>query len=386
MIYRSRKLLVISAAAGAAVAVTPFAGFAGTDPAPTPARTADAKSGLAPGMVAAMRRDLHLSDDQITTRLAMEAGAPVVQRSLKNRLGAAYAGAWIPDGATKLTVAVTDPALAAQVRAEGADAKVVKRNQADLDRARTALDKRAAQAGNIRGWYADVETNSVVVLAAPGGEAAAAKFAQDSGAGAVTVRTEAARPHPVDDIRGGDQYYSVNLHGLCSVGFAVTGGFVSAGHCGKAGDPTLGYNNAPQGTFAASEWPGNDFSWIRTNSSWTSEPWVNNYEGSNTIVTGSQDAAIGSSICRSGRTTHWRCGTLLGRDETANYPAGPVTGLSHMSACAEPGDSGGSVISGTEAQGVASGVVGDCSSGGTTWFQPVNEILHTYGLTLTTRH
>jgi streptogrisin C len=54
-----------------------------------------------------------------------------------------------------------------------------------------------------------------------------------------------------------------------------------------------------------------------------------------------------------------------------------------MSACAEPGDSGGSVISGNQAQGVTSGVTGNCTSGGTTWFQPINEILSTYGLSLT---
>ena len=52
--------------------------------------------------------------------------------------------------------------------------------------------------------------------------------------------------------------------------------------------------------------------------------------------------------------------------------------------CAEPGDSGGSLIAGTQAQGVTSGGSGNCSSGGTTYFQPVNEILSAYGLTLTT--
>jgi hypothetical protein len=50
----------------------------------------------------------------------------------------------------------------------------------------------------------------------------------------------------------------------------------------------------------------------------------------------------------------------------------------------EPGDSGGSFISGDQAQGVTSGGSGDCSSGGTTFFQPVNEILSTFGLTLVT--
>ena len=61
-----------------------------------------------------------------------------------------------------------------------------------------------------------------------------------------------------------------------------------------------------------------------------------------------------------------------------------MSGLSRSNACAEPGDSGGSWISGNQAQGVTSGGSGNCSSGGTMWFQPVNEILSVYGLSLTT--
>jgi streptogrisin C len=247
------------------------------------------------------------------------------------------------------------------------------------------LDRNAgrAAAASVRGWYVDEPGNRVVVLAEPGAEAAAKAFARDSAAGEVTVQGLAEQPRTMYDIRGGDQYV-INGNTLCSVGFAVAGGFVSAGHCGGAGSPTLGYNNVSQGTFAGSSFPGNDYSWISTNSSWTPQPWVNNYAGGNVVVAGSADAAIGSSICRSGRTTGWRCGTLLGRNETVVYAQGSVSGLSRSDACAEPGDSGGSWISGNQAQGVTSGGTGNCTSGGTMWFQPVNEILGVYGLSLTT--
>jgi hypothetical protein len=46
-----------------------------------------------------------------------------------------------------------------------------------------------------------------------------------------------------------------------------------------------------------------------------------------------------------------------------------VYGLTQTDACAEPGDSGGS---------------GDCAEGGDTFFQPVQEVLDRYGLTLET--
>ncbi|MGJ6968469.1 trypsin-like serine protease, partial [Streptosporangium sp. G11] len=61
-----------------------------------------------------------------------------------------------------------------------------------------------------------------------------------------------------------------------------------------------------------------------------------------------------------------------------------VSQLVRTSVCAEPGDSGGSFISIDQAQGVTSGGSGDCTQGGTTYFQPIDEILTTYGLTLVT--
>ena len=382
---RTVKVLAVAAATLTALGVLPVASFAAEPPAPAAPSAVSPAFDMAPGMVAAMRRDLGLSDDQIAARLATEAAAPVVDRRLRAHLGAAYAGAWIPAGATRLTVAVTDAEQAAAVRAAGATAKVVQHSATDLTAARKKLDKNAARAKatTIRGWYVDVATNRVVVMAAPGQEAAARTFAAGSGAGAVTVVDTAEAPKPMYDIRGGDQYV-INGNTLCSVGFSVAGGFVTAGHCGGVNSPTLGNNNVAQGTFAGSSFPGNDYAWVRTNGNWTPQPWVNNYAGGNVLVAGSQDAAVGSSVCRSGRTTGWRCGTILGREETIVYPQGAVSGLTRSNACAEPGDSGGSWISGNQAQGVTSGGSGNCSSGGTMWFQPVNEILGVYGLSLTT--
>ncbi|GIF17011.1 ricin-type beta-trefoil lectin domain protein [Actinoplanes teichomyceticus] len=384
--FRYAPLLgaITLAALGATPSPAPAAAPAApAQPGTSPAAGA-AAPGLPPGMVAAMRRDLKLTDTQIAERLAVEAAAPVVEKRLRQRLGARFAGAWIPTGATRLSVAVTSAADAAAVRREGAVPVVVERSESALAADRARLDRNGARAGrDIRAWYVDAAANRLVIEAAPGAEAAARRFAQRSGVGAVTVRTEAEAPRPMYDTRGGDQYV-INGNTLCSVGFAVAGGFVTAGHCGGAGSTTLGVNNQPQGTFAGSSFPGNDYAWVRTNGNWVSQPWVNNHAGGNVLVAGSQEAAVGSSICRSGRTTGWRCGTLLGKNETINYAQGAVSGLSRSNACAQPGDSGGSWISGNQAQGVTSGGTGDCTSGGTMWFQPVNEILQVYGLSLTT--
>jgi streptogrisin C len=288
-----RRMLAIAAAVITAATLTP-----------QPSQAAPPKFDIAPGMLAAMRRDLKLDDGQIAVRLRTEAAAPVVEKRLRAQLGTTFAGAWIPEGATRLTVAVTDAKSEAAVRAEGANPALVSSSAADLSAQRTKLDRYSSHAAGagVRGWYVDVPANRVVVLAAPGKEAAARQFAKAGGVTAVTVRTQAEQPRTMYDIRGGDQYV-INGNTLCSVGFAVAGGFVSAGHCGGTGSPTLGYNNVSQGTFAGSSFPGNDYSWIRTNGNWTSQPWVNNYSGGNVVVAGSNDAAIGSSICRSGRTT-----------------------------------------------------------------------------------
>ncbi|MFI5836668.1 ricin-type beta-trefoil lectin domain protein [Micromonospora sp. NPDC051300] len=355
--------------------------------APTAPQVEAQASGLPTGMAAAMRRDLHLTDDQLTARLTTEAAAAVVDRRLRSRLGTRYAGSWL-DAGGPLTVAVTDASAAATVRAEGARPRLVARTLNTLTAARTTLDRRARShppGTAVRSWHVDAAANQVVVRVAPGQERAARSFVGGSGltAGIVRYSTAPDAPRPLYDIRGGDQFV-INGNVLCSVGFAVAGGFVTAGHCGATGSPTRGFNNVAQGTFAGSSFPGNDYAWVRTDADWTPRPWVNNYAGGNAPVVGSRDAVIGSSVCRSGRTTGWRCGTLLGREETVNYAQGAVYGLSRSNACAEGGDSGGAWLSGDQAQGVTSGGSGNCTTGGTMWFQPVNEILGAYGLNLVT--
>ncbi|MEU8662278.1 hypothetical protein AB0C31_37050, partial [Actinoplanes philippinensis] len=100
-----------------AATLSPAPGFA-APPAPQP-------PALSPGMLDAMQRDLGLDPGEIAQRLTVEAAAPVVEKRLRAKLGTRFAGAWIPDGATRLTVAVTSAADAAAVRAEGAVPTVV---------------------------------------------------------------------------------------------------------------------------------------------------------------------------------------------------------------------------------------------------------------------
>ncbi|ATB43575.1 Streptogrisin-C precursor (Serine protease C) [Cystobacter fuscus] len=378
-----------------------FASIATVNALPAVAEAASADKSVtapevSPDILNAMRRDLKGTEEQLLRRLDFEAKAPSLERGLREQLGDRFGGAWLNEEGTGLIVGVTDEASAARVRRAGAEPRLVKHSKARLDEVMAELDRNAHNApASVYSWYVDVATNSVVVQAESATSLMASRAqsftALSSGAKDGTIRVEhsAQAPRPAYDVRGGEVYFTGTGAGgsyaACSVGFSVYGGFVTAGHCGSAGTPTLGFNWQAMGTVRASVWPGNDWAWVATNSSWTPQPWVYNYANAHVLVQGSNAAGIGASICRSGNTTGWRCGTLQATNITVNYSNGPVYGLSKTNACADPGDSGGSVISGNQAQGVTSGIAGGCaSSAPQTFFQPINPILSAYGLTLVT--
>ncbi|MFI7130219.1 S1 family peptidase [Nonomuraea sp. NPDC050153] len=349
---------------------------AAAEPAPQ-----SASPSLPPSVVDALERDLGLSEQQVATRLANEERAAATQASLTSQLGASYGGAWLNDDASKLLVATTDSNATATIKAQGAEPVVVARSLAQLDGIVQRLDQAPKQAQAAAAlWFVDVKTNSVSVQAPTVEAAEALAKAAGVDTSAISVSATAERPVPLINIIGGAPFYIGSSR--CSVGFSVTRGttpgFVTAGHCRVANNTTN-----PTGTFQGASFPGNDYAWVAAPGN-TAQPWVRGSGGANVIVRGSTQAAVGSSICRSGSTTGWRCGTIQQHNATVTYPQGTVTGLTRTSACAQPGDSGGSFISGSQAQGVTSGGSGNCTVGGTTYHQPVNEILSVYGLTLRT--
>ncbi|BCJ57845.1 S1 family peptidase [Micromonospora endophytica] len=373
---------VVVAAVGAAAAVT-LPSFAGDGGAPSTAPTSQAVEGADPEVVAAMRRDLRLTQAQVADRLKTERWATGVVDQLRTELGADYAGSWLSADGSQLNVAVADPAQARRVQATGAVPKVVERGVGQLDTLKTRMDRTADAARQVSGWYVDVASNSVVVLAQPGAEEAGWRFVDRAGVPrqAVRMATE-EQPRLFVDLRGGEAF--LNGPGRCSVGFAVVGGFVTAGHCGQVGDPVRNFDGSPLGAFRASSFPGDDWAFVQISGNNTVLPEVTDFQGGVARVAGSQEVPTGSSICRSGSTTGVSCGTVQARNATVRYPEGLVSGLVRTNVCAEPGDSGGSWISGNQAQGVTSGGSGDCRVGGTTFYQPVNEILQRNNLTLLT--
>ncbi|MFE3500171.1 S1 family peptidase [Kitasatospora sp. NPDC059160] len=388
---RIRALAVAAAFATVALTAAPAVSAPADDPsvtaalAATPTRTTAVPTAL----LHAMQRDLGLAPQAAADRIAREGRATAVQHALTQALGEHWAGAWIDGPQADLVVATTDASAARTITAHGGRATVVRHALASLDRAKDALDRasRAAAPDATPLWYVDVRSNAVVVQSAD--DARTGAFLDRAGVDRSLVRVEraTAAPRPLADLHGGDAYYIDNA-ARCSIGFPVTQngqpGFVSAGHCGQPGSNATTSDGSSIGTFQGSTFPGNDYSWVAAGSDWTAQPQVNDYAGGTVTVGGSSEQAVGGSVCRSGSTTGWHCGTVQELNATVNYQEGSVYGLTRTDVCAEPGDSGGSFISGNQAQGVTSGGSGDCTSGGETYFQPVNPILSTYGLTLAT--
>ena len=377
------------------------------------AASAAGPSDVSPSVRAAMQRDLGLTSAQLSQYLKIERMAALQEQQLAKAQGARFAGSWIerkPNGSFQLVVATT--AMSPQKGARGVEIRNVRHSLVELDASKAQLDAVLAHGAKVPtgvyGWYVDLPSNSVVVTVGKGQQQAGIDFVAATGADARTVRLVAEDEQPTlrTDLKGGFGYLRNPGDGYlyaCSIGFTVTQngapGFVSAGHCGDAGEPvyyepsqwTLG----PKiGTFAASKFPnpgqtGNDYSWVRVDSGNALLPTVYGWGKGDATVHGSTEAGVGAAICRSGRTSGWRCGTIEAKNQTVSYSSGEtILNLTRTTACSEGGDSGGSFITGPgQAQGVLSGGSGSCkgkqpNNRTRSFFQPLLPILQAYNLGL----
>ncbi|MET7641613.1 S1 family peptidase [Streptomyces sp. NPDC005438] len=230
-------------------------------------------------------------------------------------------------------------------------------------------------------WYVDSSDHRVVVTAdstVSAGELAKIRKAAGAQAGALKIERTAGQFTRL--ISGGDAIYTGGSR--CSLGFNVedSGGaafFLTAGHCTEAGSTWYAdaNNSTVLGNTAGSSFPGNDYGIVRyTNSSISKPGTVGSVD-----ITRAADPTVGQSVTRRGSTTGIHSGQVTALNATVNYGGGDIVyGLIQTTVCAEPGDSGGPLYSGSTAHGLTSGGSGNCSSGGTTFFQPVVEALNAY--------
>ena len=302
---------------------------------------------------------------------------------LTRALGAQAAGAYL-DASGRLTVNVLGAGAAAPVRAAGATPRPVGRSMARLERVRAALDA-AGTAPTGASWGVDLATNAVLVSVPAGTGAAFVARARSFGA---AVRVERVPAVQTQAFYGGQAI--LRSGSRCSAGFNARSGsgrtyVLTAGHCTNLGGTWRTSSGQTIGPVAASSFPGNDYGAIRISSPAALDPRGGVlHNGAFRDITGASRVPVGSSACKTGSTTGTTCGTVQAYNVTVNYAQGTVFGLTRTNICTQPGDSGGALYAGSRAQGVTSGgTVGSCSQAGfRSFFQPADEVLSAYGLTL----
>ncbi|MEJ3742964.1 S1 family peptidase [Actinomycetes bacterium KLBMP 9797] len=319
------------------------------------------------------------------TPLKAERAADAV--ALSSTLGARSGGAYLDAATGRMVVTVTDATAAAAARAAGAVAKQVKYSAAQLDAVTSRIERSAAVPGTAR--HTDVITNQVVVTVdstVTGAKLDAVKAAVAAAGDAVRLETTAGSFETF--IAGGEAIYGGGSR--CSLGFNVRQGstffFVTAGHCtniastwrgGSSSGTVLGTRVSGQSSF-----PGNDYGVVRyTNTSVAHPSQVYLYAGTQNI-TSVGNAFTGQAVRRSGSTTGVRSGSVTATNASVTYSQGTVSGLIRTNVCAQPGDSGGSLFANSVALGMTSGGSGNCTVGGTTFYQPLNEVMNNFGYTL----
>jgi streptogrisin D len=290
------------------------------------------------------------------------------------------AGSFIDAATGRAVVTVTDSAAADRVRASGGVAKLVARSGAALDRLMARLD--AGVTGTA--WSVDPVTNQVVIdVDTTVKGAALARLQAGVAASKGAARIERMNGKLTRTISGGDAIYGGGYR--CSLGFNVrnsagTQFFITAGHCTNLAGTW--YANSARTTLlgarTGTSFPGNDYGIVRYDNPAIARPGT----VGNVDITSAANATVGMAVTRRGSTTGTHSGTVTGLNATVRYAEGTVREMIRTNVCAEGGDSGGPLFSGTRAIGLTSGGSGNCRSGGTTFFQPVPEVLSRYGVSI----
>jgi streptogrisin C len=121
---------------------------------------------------------------------------------------------------------------------------------------------------------------------------------------------------------------------------------------------------------------------VTNTTAWQLVPWIP-FGGGQYTVRGSAETPVGGSVCLVDQALGHRCGLVTAKNQTVHFSGGTITGLTRTNLCMSA-RSAVAFVSGDQAQGIPLGATGSCTSGGVSYFQPVNPLLSAYGLALVT--
>ncbi len=246
-------------------------------------------------------------------------------------------------------MAVTDEEAAAEVRAAGAEPKMVRHSMDGFDSATKTLSSAPRVPGTA--WMKDYRSNQVVVR----GDST---VSEDDWSDLTDVADGIGDFVRMERVEGA---FTTRLAGglpVLSTATAARPGSTSP--TGKGVHPHRRALRAAGvgvvlrqrgrrkvGTTVEGSFPGDDYSLIAYDGGKAGENAgvVAVGGGKGVRITGVAEPTVGQRIFRSGSTSGLRDGEVTALDVTVNYPEGTVGGLIESDVCAEPGDSGGPMFS-----------------------------------------
>lgn len=373
------------AASAALLVLGPTAATASADPAPT----------LPAELSAAVQRDLKISPQEYLHRADLAQRVGAFATSAQRQFPQVFAGAWLDD-AGKAVVALAQGQSLDEARKAAQDAgfqvKDVAKSETSLRGEKNAFQQwlsgqPEAVAKAVRGVVIDTVNNSIAVrvdkagLPMPGFVDPARVIVMAAPPVGPEQSQAAAKPIAGErnsgPVAAGDAFASVagRMQLLCSSGFNGTDGHgnvvnITAGHC-DPNIPAAGSANAPGmfellpgnhlgnqlGEFAKSVLGEQDYSIVSIDQG-NQDRFSNNLvrvPGAGPIaITGVATPVVGQPVCKSGSRTGFSCGVVNAVDQTVEVGERNLTQAFSANICALPGDSGGPIVSGTQALGISS--------------------------------
>ena len=355
-----------------------------------------------------------ISEDQAVDRLAHESESALVLRQVESLPLKSYAGSWFDASIMKLKVAITDPDDLTQLSRLDVEPVLVAYSLETLQNRRSKATGRLTDtlvsSIDVLSSYIDIRSNTVVLgvdtllVNSAESELHRAQLNEMVEVVAFEGRLElSSGPFRAADGTRNLTWQTPGVIWPCSIGAPVENGYVTAGHCGFAGNSIADINQVLLGAVQSSMWEdtthGQDIGYVETVAGWTPTGEVNGYTDGNFSISAERAGLIqfpvGSTVCRYGQTTGGpNCSTLVQIDANIAYPARTITGLSIVDAsCTSDGDSGGTWVAGTgQIQGIHVG--GQPFNNNDQcptifvelYFQPIKDALNEYNVTMLTSH